>query len=102
MIVRAYCSPSLPLYFFFINDLLKCGITKGTKLEALKQVFYLTPQPMPEKDTKADVAKATPEKTSVGSNFKTMTVAQLKKIAKEKGITIPSKIKKDDLIAVLS
>ncbi|HEY9660834.1 MAG TPA: hypothetical protein V6C65_20460 [Allocoleopsis sp.] len=24
---------------------LKCGITKGKKLEALKQVFYLEPQP---------------------------------------------------------
>jgi hypothetical protein len=27
---------------------LKCGITKGKKLDALKQVFYLTPQPMPD------------------------------------------------------
>jgi len=67
---------------------LKCGITKGAKLEALKQVFYLTPQPMPEKTTKADVDKTMPEKTSEGGSLKTMTVTQLKKIAKERGITI--------------
>ena len=81
---------------------LKCGITKGAKLEALKQVFYLTPQPMPEKETKTDVDKTTHEKTSKGNSFKTMTVTELKKIAKEKGITGVSKMKKDELIAALS
>jgi Rho termination factor, N-terminal domain len=81
---------------------LKCGITKGAKLEALKQVFYLTPQPMPEKATKADVDKTTPKKPSDGVSFKTMTVTALKKIAKEKGITGASKMKKDELIKALS
>lgn len=81
---------------------LKCGITKGAKLEALKQVFYLTPQLMPEKNTKADVDKTMPEKTSDVGSFKSMTVTELKKIAKERGIPISSKIKKDDLIKLLS
>ena len=81
---------------------MKCGITKGAKLEALKQVFYLTPLPMPEKDTKADVDKKTSEKTNEGGSFKTMTVAELKTIAKEKGIAGVSKMKKDELIAALS
>lgn len=81
---------------------LGCGITKGAKLEALKQVFYLTPQPMPEKTTKADVEKTMPEKTSDGGSFKSMTVTELKKIAKEKGITGYSKMKKPELIAALT
>lgn len=81
---------------------LKCGITKGAKLDALKQVFYLTPQPIPEKTTKVAVDKTMPEKTSNGGSFKSMTVTELKKIAKERGMTIPSKMKKDDLIKALS
>ncbi|PSB31808.1 Rho termination factor N-terminal domain-containing protein [Chlorogloea sp. CCALA 695] len=81
---------------------LKCGITKGAKLEALKQVFYLTPQPMPEETMKADIAQPKPEKTRDKASFKTMTVAELKEIAKEKGIAGVSKMKKDELIAALS
>ncbi len=81
---------------------LKCGITKGAKLEALKQVFYLKPQPIPEKETKANVDKTTLEKVSTGGSFKTMTVTELKKIAKEKGITGASKMNKPALIAALS
>ena len=81
---------------------LKCGITKGTKLEALEQVFYLTPQPKPEEITKADIAQPKPEKTSDKASFKTMTVTKLKSIAKEKGISGVSKMKKDELIAALS
>ncbi len=81
---------------------LKCGITKGAKLEALKQVFYLTPQPKPEETMKADIAQPKPEKTSDKASFKTMTVTKLKSIAKEKGISGASKMKKDELIAALS
>jgi hypothetical protein len=68
---------------------LKCGITKGKKLDALKQIFYLTPQPMP--DTITDV-----------SILKTMTNADLKKMAKKRGISGLSKMKKDDLIEALT
>jgi hypothetical protein len=81
---------------------LKCGVTKGAKLEALKQVFYLTPQPQPEETMKADIAQPKPEKTSDKASFKTMTMPELKKIAKEKGISGASKMKKDELIAALS
>ena len=81
---------------------LKCGITKGAKLEALKQVFYLTPQPKPEETTKVNVAQPTLEKTSNNASFKTMTVTKLKSIAKEKGIAGAGKMKKDELIKALS
>lgn len=81
---------------------LKCGITKGAKLEALKQVFYLTPQPKPEQTMKTDIAQPKPEQTSDKRSFKTMTVTKLKSLAKEKGITGASKMKKDELIAALS
>ena len=81
---------------------LKCGITKGAKLEALKQVFYLNPQLKPEETIKADIAQPKPEKTSDKVSFKTMTVTKLKSLAKEKGISGASKMKKDELIKALS
>lgn len=68
---------------------LKCGITKGKKLDALKQVFYLTPQPMPETTNDPVI-------------LKTMSTADLKAMAKKKGIAGISKMKKDDLVEVLS
>lgn len=68
---------------------LKCGITKGKKLNALKEVFYLIPQAMPEviKDT---------------TNLKTLTAKELKDMAKKRGIAGYSKKKKDELIELLS
>lgn len=67
---------------------LKCGITKGKKLDALKQVFYLTPQ-LP--------LVATPD-----PDLKKMTATELKKIAKERGLEGYSKLKKADLVKLLS
>jgi hypothetical protein len=68
---------------------LKCGITKGKKLDALKEIFYLTPQPM--SDTIADAGI-----------LKTMSTADLKAMAKKRGIAGISKMKKDDLVEALS
>ncbi|WP_377475644.1 MAG: Rho termination factor N-terminal domain-containing protein [Microcoleus anatoxicus] len=67
---------------------LKCGIT-GKQLDAIKSVFDLTPQSMP--DTINDVTL-----------LRTMTVVQLKEIAKKRGIAGISKMKKDALIEELS
>ena len=68
---------------------LKCGITSGKKLNALKEVFYLTPQSMSEaiKDT---------------TTLKTLTAGELRDIAKKRGITGYSKKKKDELVELLS
>jgi len=68
---------------------LKCGITSGKKLNALKEVFYLTPQSMPEaiKDI---------------TTLKTLTAGELKDIAKKRGMTGYSKKKKDELVELLS
>ncbi|MBD2256604.1 Rho termination factor N-terminal domain-containing protein [Pseudanabaena sp. FACHB-2040] len=76
---------------------LKCGITKA-KLEALKQVFYLTPQPMPE------ATHATKNAKDAGDAvvLKALTVTDLKKMAKTRGITGISKMKKDDLVKALA
>ncbi|MEM1256164.1 MAG: Rho termination factor N-terminal domain-containing protein [Cyanobacteria bacterium P01_H01_bin.21] len=68
---------------------LKCGITRGKKLNALKSVFYLTPQPMPEVITDPVLLKS-------------LTATELKKMAKKRGITGYSKLKKNELINVLS
>ena len=68
---------------------LRCGITFGKKLDALKQVFYLTPQPIPDVITDSSI-------------LKTMSTADLKTMAKKRGITGISKMKKNNLIEVLS
>ena len=78
---------------------LKCGITKGKKLDALKEVFYLTPEPMPEPEPKLPpMAKAETETKSPGE----MTATELKAIAKKQGIPGISKMKKAELLAALS
>ncbi|MEA5508997.1 Rho termination factor N-terminal domain-containing protein [Crocosphaera sp. UHCC 0190] len=66
---------------------LKCGITKGKKLDSLKQVFYLTPEPKPE-----------PEPIIVKSELNKLTVRELKQLAKDTGITGYSSLKKAELI----
>ncbi|HEY9815951.1 MAG TPA: Rho termination factor N-terminal domain-containing protein [Candidatus Obscuribacterales bacterium] len=68
---------------------LKCGITRGKKLEELKQIFYLVPEAMP--DTITDIGI-----------LKTFSVTDLKAMAKKRGIVGISKMKKDDLLSVLS
>ncbi|MGV0027574.1 Rho termination factor N-terminal domain-containing protein [Phormidesmis priestleyi] len=68
---------------------LKCGITKGKKLDALKQIFYLIPQPLPE--VIQDPAL-----------LQTLTVGELKKMAKKRELTGYTKMKKPDLVNLLS
>ena len=68
---------------------LKCGITAGKKLKALEELFYLTPQPMPDdiKDTKI---------------LNTMTSTELRKLAKKRGISGYSRLNKSQLVKLLS
>jgi hypothetical protein len=68
---------------------LKCGITKGKKLDALKQIFYLTPEPLPK--VIKDPALLQP-----------FTVTELKKMAKERDLTGYTKMKKPELVKRLS
>jgi hypothetical protein len=78
-------------YWKSLNEVtkLKCGITRGKKLDALKQVFILTPQPLPDVINDPVLLNS-------------MTAADLKKIAKKREITGYSKMKKPDLVEVLS
>ncbi len=55
---------------------LKCGITKGNKLDALKEVFYLTPQR--KNEVISDVFPP--------NDWNTLTVTELKEKARNKGI----------------
>jgi hypothetical protein len=68
---------------------LGCGITRGNKLNIFKEIFYVTSQPLPEKITDPSL-------------LKTLTVEELKKLAKKRKISKYSKMKKADLIKVLS
>jgi len=79
---------------------LKCGITKGKKLDAIKSVFYLTPTVL-ELDTIPQNTD-TSELTNDLASLKKMTVTALRAMAKSKGITGMSKANKDTLIGLLS
>lgn len=67
---------------------LKCGITKGKKLEAIKQIFTLTPEPMTEK-------------MNLLENLAKLTVKDLKSMAKERDLVGYNKLKKAELIQLL-
>jgi hypothetical protein len=72
---------------------LKCGITRGKKLDALNEVFYLTPQSETEVIT-SEVPKP--------QNLHNLTVPQLKDIAKERSFSGYNKMKKKELVALLT
>ena len=68
---------------------LKCGITRGKKVKALEQVFYLTPESMPDdiKDPKV---------------LNTLTTTELKRLAKKRQLSGYSKFSKSELLNLLS
>lgn len=70
-----------------VSDL-KCGITKGKRLNFFKEVFYTTPEPLPEVITDKAL-------------LETFTVAALKKMAKKRGFSGYSKLKKPALVKLL-
>ena len=59
-------------------------------------------KPAPKKEVSKPVAKAAAPKAEAAQDLSAMTVAQLKEIAKAKGITGISAMKKSDLISALS
>jgi hypothetical protein len=71
-----------------ISDL-KCGITKGAKVNALKQIFYLDPQPIPDTITDTKV-------------LDTFSKAKLQDIAKKRELVLSRYKTKADLVEVLS
>ena len=68
---------------------LKCGITAGKKLDALKQVFYLAPEPYPDVITEPAI-------------LETFTATELKAMAKKRELAVPKSAKKPDLVKLLS
>ncbi|NJK34337.1 MAG: Rho termination factor [Oscillatoriales cyanobacterium SM2_2_1] len=73
---------------------LRCGITKGEKLDVLKTVFYLSPvgTPLPVESASQD------DPSNQGQPLEQMTLAQLKEQAKALGIFGFSKLRKDELV----
>jgi hypothetical protein len=68
---------------------LGCGITAGKKLQVLEEIFYLTPQAMPEDITDRKILDS-------------LTVTELKNMAKKRDVKGISKLKKSDLVNILS
>jgi hypothetical protein len=68
---------------------LKCGITRGKKLEIFKEVFYVIPEPLPEMITDRNILEM-------------FNATELKQMAKKRKIKGYSKKKRADLIKVLS
>jgi tRNA A37 N6-isopentenylltransferase MiaA len=64
---------------------LGCRITDGEKLKALEQVFYLTPQPLPEN-------------IQDKSLLQSFGVKQLRELAKKRNIKRFSKMSKAELV----
>ena len=94
---------------------LKCGITKGKKLDIFKEVFHFTPiaistpNPVP---SGVPIPKADPDpvldrvptpvlQTFSEPQLKKLTVKELKELTKERKIPRYSKLKKAELIQVL-
>jgi hypothetical protein len=48
---------------------LRCGITTGKKFDIFKEVFYITPQPEPERPDPVNLATATKDEIYVGLNY---------------------------------
>lgn len=70
---------------------LKCGITKGKKLDVLKTAFYLTPLPPPPLSPLPSIEE-----------LKQLKVTELRKIAKERGLEGYTKKSKADLLQYFS
>lgn len=68
---------------------LKCGIKQGSKLNGLKQVFYLTPEPIPDDCQDQKVLEI-------------FTSNELKQMAKKRGLKGYSKLTKTKLINLLT
>jgi hypothetical protein len=66
---------------------LKCGITRGKKLNSLEEIFYLVPQPPNYRDPKI---------------LNTFTLKKLREMAKNKKISGYSRKSKPELVEVLS
>lgn len=73
---------------------LKCGITKGKKLSIFKEIFYLKSSDEKPIDD--------PPPSFTEKELNKLTCQQLKAMAKEKGYSGYSKMKKQELIKLLS
>lgn len=81
---------------------LKCGITRGKKLESLAEVFYLSPEQNNDQSTAKITNIATNDHDKNINDWEKLTVKDLKLEAKKQGLVGYSKMKKSELIDLLS
>ena len=82
---------------------LKCGITKGKKLDALKEVFSLSFPKTPESKVTEVSEIITPDTTIINeTSLETLSLTALKALAKDRKVKGYSKKTKAELIDLLS
>ena len=99
---NAICEATNKEMVEYVNEEDKLKPAKEEKKESKKEVKSEVKEPKEEKKetAKKEVKKETKKEEKV--DYSKMTVAELKKIAKEKGIEGYSKLKKDELIKALN
>ncbi|MBT9139046.1 MAG: hypothetical protein DDT31_01626 [Syntrophomonadaceae bacterium] len=85
---------------------LKCGITKGKKLDYLKKLFYVVPsavepEPVPVKTIEPPIGLIETPNVLTEAYLTEQTIPDLKEIAKTKGVKILRKLKKAEIIQLL-
>ncbi len=78
---------------------LKCGITKGKKLNIFKEIFYLKSSGL---EPQISPPETDPEPSFTTQKLNKLTCQQLKAMAKEKRFSGYSKMKKQELVKLLS